>query len=42
VEDLVLVTAVHLTTNHVKICVKDMDFGVVNVSVPSVGALDKV
>jgi len=41
VQDLV-VTPVHLTIDHVKICVKDMDIGVVNVLVPSVGALVKV
>jgi len=41
VQDLV-VTPVQLTIDHVKICVKYMDIGVVNVLVPSVGALVKV
>jgi len=37
-----MVTPVHLTIDHVKFCVKDIDIGVVNVLVPSVGVLDKV
>ena len=37
-----MVTPVHLTIDHVKFCVKDIDIGVVNVLVPSVGALDKL